>query len=278
MFFLFFQQLMSLMRRSTTVDDTPIEAGKMKNLEKKKQVVTGTLVVNDRDLRRLRSGPMRHFNEGSSFPSLMVTCSRGEDLTQFFGEGGSGSGSGSGSSSSSSSSTDNINQGGFDRVLCDTVCSGDGTFRKLPDLWTKWTVRVISLCFLLSSFFLSFFSPPRSSVSLFSFFSSFSFLLLSPFSTFFFFFFLLFLQPERSIQLHPLQLQLAHHACLLTRSNGGLLVYSTCSLHPLENEAIIAEMLRRHPYMELVDTKKENMLPLLIRRQGMSKWPLPRKA
>ena len=107
------------------------------------------------------------------------------------------------------------------------------------------------------------------------------FLFSFSFSVFNFFFLLLPalpLQPERSIQLHPLQLQLAHHACLLTRSNGGLLVYSTCSLHPLENEAIIAEMLRRHPYMELVDTKKENMLPLLIRRQGMSKWPLPRKA
>ena len=144
-------QLMSLMRRSTTTTtatadaDTDIEAGKIK---KEKNVVTGTLVVNDRDLRRLRSGPMRHFNEGSSFPSLMVTCSRGEDLTQFFGEGGSGNNGGSSSSSSSSSSTtDNNNQGGFDRVLCDTVCSGDGTFRKLPDLWTKWTVRVIMFRF-----------------------------------------------------------------------------------------------------------------------------------
>ena len=56
-------------------------------------------------------------------------------------------GDGWGSTSSSSSTTDNNNQGGFDRVLCDTVCSGDGTFRKLPDLWTKWTVRVIMFRF-----------------------------------------------------------------------------------------------------------------------------------
>ena len=265
------------MRRSTTTTtatadaDTDIEAGKIK---KEKNIVTGTLVVNDRDLRRLRSGPMRHFNEGSSFPSLMVTCSRGEDLTQFFGEGGSGNNSGSSSSSSSSSSstTDNNNQGGFDRVLCDTVCSGDGTFRKLPDLWTKWTVRGIMFlfsCCLLFSASLSF--SPSLELCL-------TFLSFLSFLSIFNFFFFLSSQPERSIQLHPLQLQLAHHACLLTRSNGGLLVYSTCSLHPLENEAIIAEMLRRHPYMELVDTKKENMLPLLKRRQGMSKWPLPRKA
>jgi multisite-specific tRNA:(cytosine-C5)-methyltransferase len=26
----------------------------------------------------------------------------------------------------------------FDRVLCDVPCSGDGTFRKAPDLWRKW--------------------------------------------------------------------------------------------------------------------------------------------
>uniref|UniRef100_A0A914UQ82 SAM-dependent MTase RsmB/NOP-type domain-containing protein n=1 Tax=Plectus sambesii TaxID=2011161 RepID=A0A914UQ82_9BILA len=26
----------------------------------------------------------------------------------------------------------------FDRVLCDVVCSGDGTLRKNPDLWRKW--------------------------------------------------------------------------------------------------------------------------------------------
>jgi multisite-specific tRNA:(cytosine-C5)-methyltransferase len=26
----------------------------------------------------------------------------------------------------------------FDRVLCDVPCSGDGTFRKAPDMWRKW--------------------------------------------------------------------------------------------------------------------------------------------
>ena len=27
----------------------------------------------------------------------------------------------------------------FDRILADVPCSGDGTLRKSPDLWKKWT-------------------------------------------------------------------------------------------------------------------------------------------
>ena len=27
----------------------------------------------------------------------------------------------------------------FDRVLCDVPCSGDGTLRKAPDLWRRWS-------------------------------------------------------------------------------------------------------------------------------------------
>lgn len=28
----------------------------------------------------------------------------------------------------------------FDRILCDVPCSGDGTMRKAPDIWRKWSV------------------------------------------------------------------------------------------------------------------------------------------
>lgn len=27
----------------------------------------------------------------------------------------------------------------FDRILCDVPCSGDGTMRKAPDIWTRWS-------------------------------------------------------------------------------------------------------------------------------------------
>lgn len=30
----------------------------------------------------------------------------------------------------------------FDRVLCDVVCSGDGTLRKSLDLWSRWNTML----------------------------------------------------------------------------------------------------------------------------------------
>ena len=72
------------------------------------------------------------------------------------------------------------------------------------------------------------------------------------------------------IQLHPLQVQIAMRGIALLKV-GGLLVYSTCSFNPMENEAVVASLLRRcGGSLELVDTS--HMLPKLRRRSGLKTW------
>ncbi|KAF5779122.1 putative tRNA (cytosine(34)-C(5))-methyltransferase [Helianthus annuus] len=103
----------------------------------------------------------------------------------------------------------------FDRVLCDVPCSGDGTLRKAPDIWRKWSVGMAN-------------------------------------------------------GVHCLQLQIAMRGLALLRS-GGRMVYSTCSMNPVENEAVVSEILRRcGGSVELVDVSTE--LPQLIRRPGLKSW------
>lgn len=49
------------------------------------------------------------------------------------------------------------------------------------------------------------------------------------------------------------------------------MVYSTCSLNPVENEAVIASILRSSAgAVELVDVSQQ--LPQLKRTSGLSKW------
>ena len=50
--------------------------------------------------------------------------------------------------------------------------------------------------------------------------------------------------PENGIRLHSIQLQIALRAAALLKE-GGLMAYSTCSFNPIENEAVIAELLTR---------------------------------
>ncbi|CAK9163276.1 unnamed protein product [Ilex paraguariensis] len=54
------------------------------------------------------------------------------------------------------------------------------------------------------------------------------------------------------------------------------MVYSTCSMNPVENEAVVAEVLRRcGESVELVDVSSE--LPQLVRRPGLKKWKVQDK-
>eukprot|EP00002_Diphylleia_rotans_P037600 TRINITY_DN8415_c0_g1_i1.p1 TRINITY_DN8415_c0_g1~~TRINITY_DN8415_c0_g1_i1.p1 ORF type:complete len:777 (-),score=156.57 TRINITY_DN8415_c0_g1_i1:202-2532(-) len=70
--------------------------------------------------------------------------------------------------------------------------------------------------------------------------------------------------------LHGLQLQIAMRGLRMLAVNG-VMVYSTCSFNPIENEAVVAELVRRsNGSVELVDVSTQ--LPELKRRNGLHTW------
>ena len=59
-----------------------------------------------------------------------------------------------------------------------------------------------------------------------------------------------------ALALHKLQVDIAWHGVAHLLQIGGYLCYSTCSMNPIENEAVIAELLRRSQgQLELVDCR-----------------------
>ncbi|KAL6225154.1 hypothetical protein ACLB2K_004006 [Fragaria x ananassa] len=70
--------------------------------------------------------------------------------------------------------------------------------------------------------------------------------------------------------LHALQVQIAMRGLSLLKV-GGRMVYSTCSMNPVENEAVVGEILRKcGGSVELIDVSSE--LPQLVRRPGLKRW------
>lgn len=76
----------------------------------------------------------------------------------------------------------------------------------------------------------------------------------------------------QGLTLHATQLALALRSATLLKT-GGTMVYSTCSFNPIENEAVVAELLRRAGgSLELVDVSSQ--LPQLVTRPGRTNWKL----
>ncbi|CAG5135280.1 unnamed protein product [Candidula unifasciata] len=81
--------------------------------------------------------------------------------------------------------------------------------------------------------------------------------------------------PLQGANLHGLQCKLLRRGCQLLEKNGRI-VYSTCSLNPIEDEAVIADMLRSSEgAMELVDI--HDLLPGLKFVKGLSTWKVMTK-
>jgi len=108
----------------------------------------------------------------------------------------------------------------FDRILCDVPCSGDGTVRKNPDVWMKWSVG-------------------------------------------------------NANNFHGMQCKILRRGLELLKEDG-LLVYSTCSMNPVEDEAVIASVLRLgEGTIQLEDVAQK--LPSLKYRPGVSEWTVMNK-
>jgi len=81
--------------------------------------------------------------------------------------------------------------------------------------------------------------------------------------------------PGYGVSLHSLQLQIAMRGISLMKV-GGYMTYSTCSFNPIENEAVVAELLRMAGgALKLVDVSAS--LPDLKRAPGLKTWKVMQK-
>jgi len=75
--------------------------------------------------------------------------------------------------------------------------------------------------------------------------------------------------------LHRTQIQILCRAVELTEA-GGVVVYSTCSMNPMENEAVVAYVLQKYRHcLEIEDVSKQ--LVALKRCPGLLTWKVQDK-
>jgi 16S rRNA C967 or C1407 C5-methylase (RsmB/RsmF family) len=67
-------------------------------------------------------------------PLLIVTTHKGQEFPRLYPTG-------SNVRNVTNSRSAKLDTGVFDRVLCDVPCSGDGTMRKAPNIWSKWSTQ-----------------------------------------------------------------------------------------------------------------------------------------
>ena len=77
-------------------------------------------------------------------------------------------------------------------------------------------------------------------------------------------------RPSAGRGMHALQVGIAVRAANLLRP-GGHMVVSTCSLDPVENEAVIADVLHRCPWMDVLPLPS-TAFPGLVLREGLTEW------
>ena len=172
----------------------------------------GLVVANDAHLGRvntLRAAIERHARSHREMSSLVVTCAMGQDLPAptFTHRDDDDDASGARSVTS-----------GYDAVLTDVPCSGDGTARKDPDVLRRW-------------------------------------------------------HPGVGNALHLTQVAVARRAASLVRP-GGALLYSTCSLNPVEDEAVVAAILEGPggEEFEIEEGAVDRGAPGIKYRPGVQTW------
>lgn len=76
--------------------------------------------------------------------------------------------------------------------------------------------------------------------------------------------------PGHAFSLQSVQLRIATRGIQLL-APGGLMVYSTCSMNPIENESVVTQLLQAFPgQIALVDISDK--LPGLQTKPGLNKW------